>query len=127
MSLVPTLRYDDLESALAHLVDVVGLSAPVVARGEDGTIAHAEVWWSGGVALLGPRRADDPFDTGRGVLYLPVDSEEAVAAHHDRVVSAGGDVVMGLTEQSYGSREFAVADPEGNVWSFGTYRPVEPS
>lgn len=28
---------------------------------------------------------------------------------------------MGLTDQDYGSREFAVADPEGNLWSFGTY------
>ena len=30
---------------------------------------------------------------------------------------------MGLTDQDYGSREFAARDPHGNVWSFGTYRP----
>jgi hypothetical protein len=23
----------------------------------------------------------------------------------------------------YGSREYTAGDPEGNVWSFGTYRP----
>jgi uncharacterized glyoxalase superfamily protein PhnB len=32
--------------------------------------------------------------------------------------------VRGLTDQDYGSREFAARDPHGNVWSFGTYRPV---
>lgn len=35
----------------------------------------------------------------------------------------GAPVVMELTDQPYGSREYAVTDPEGNVWSVGTYRP----
>jgi hypothetical protein len=30
---------------------------------------------------------------------------------------------MGLTDQDYGSREFAARDLEGNVGCFGTYRP----
>jgi uncharacterized glyoxalase superfamily protein PhnB len=30
---------------------------------------------------------------------------------------------MGLTDQEYGSRDYAARDPEGNVWCFGTYRP----
>ncbi len=31
-------------------------------------------------------------------------------------------VLTGLHETDYGSRDFAVRDPEGNRWSFGTYR-----
>ena len=30
---------------------------------------------------------------------------------------------MALVDQSYGSREYACEDPEGNIWYFGTYRP----
>ena len=30
---------------------------------------------------------------------------------------------MEITDADYGSRDFSVRDPEGNVWSFGTYRP----
>ena len=30
---------------------------------------------------------------------------------------------MELTDTDYGSRDFSVRDPEGNVWSFGTYAP----
>ena len=30
---------------------------------------------------------------------------------------------MALTDLDYGSRDFSVRDPEGNLWSFGTYRP----
>jgi uncharacterized glyoxalase superfamily protein PhnB len=31
--------------------------------------------------------------------------------------------VRPLTDQDYGSREYAAKDPGGNVWSFGTYLP----
>jgi uncharacterized glyoxalase superfamily protein PhnB len=30
--------------------------------------------------------------------------------------------LAGLHETDYGSRDFAVRDPGGNRWSFGTYR-----
>jgi uncharacterized glyoxalase superfamily protein PhnB len=33
-------------------------------------------------------------------------------------------MVMELTDQPYGSREYAARDPEGNVWCFGTYQPA---
>ena len=46
-----------------------------------------------------------------------------VDAHHERAVAAGAEVVMELTDQEYGSREYAIRDPGGNVWTFGTYRP----
>jgi len=29
-----------------------------------------------------------------------------------------------LHDTDYGSRDYAARDPEGNVWSFGTYRPA---
>jgi uncharacterized glyoxalase superfamily protein PhnB len=29
--------------------------------------------------------------------------------------------VRGLRDEDYGSRGFSVLDPEGNIWSFGTY------
>jgi uncharacterized glyoxalase superfamily protein PhnB len=82
--------------------------------------------WCGdppGAVLLGSLREDDAFATGRAVLYL-VDADPD--ARHAAAVAAGADVVMGLTDQPYGSREFAVADPEGNVWTVGTYRPQAP-
>jgi len=63
----------------------------------------------------------DLFDTRRAVLYLAVDN---VDAHHDRASAAGAEIIYKLTDQPYGSREYAARDPEGNVWSFGTYRPA---
>jgi uncharacterized glyoxalase superfamily protein PhnB len=31
--------------------------------------------------------------------------------------------VRELEDMPYGSREYSVRDPEGNLWSFGTYDP----
>jgi uncharacterized glyoxalase superfamily protein PhnB len=39
-----------------------------------------------------------------------------------RATAAGATVLRELHETDYGSRDFAVRDPEGNLWSFGTYR-----
>jgi hypothetical protein len=42
-------------------------------------------------------------------------------AHHARAVAHGAEIVLELEDQSYGSRDYAARDPEGNLWSFGTY------
>ena len=39
-----------------------------------------------------------------------------------RAATAGAQVVRGLRDEDYGPRGFTVRDPEGNLWSFGTYR-----
>lgn len=88
---------------------------------DDGSVAHAELSWDGGVVMLGTRTGHSEFDTGRAVLYLAVGD---VDAHHDRAVASGAEIVYGLTDQPYGSREYAACDPEGNIWSFGTYKPT---
>jgi uncharacterized glyoxalase superfamily protein PhnB len=39
-----------------------------------------------------------------------------------RATAAGAEVVRELRYEDYGSLGFTVRDPEGNLWSFGTYR-----
>jgi uncharacterized glyoxalase superfamily protein PhnB len=41
---------------------------------------------------------------------------------HERAIAAGAELIRPLQDEDYGSRGFTVADPEGNLWSFGTYR-----
>ena len=48
---------------------------------------------------------------------------EDVQAHHDRAKAAGAEIVRSLQVTDYGSWEYSVRDPEGHLWSFGTYRP----
>jgi uncharacterized glyoxalase superfamily protein PhnB len=121
MSIYPTFRYHDARAAIRFLVDVLGFTEKSVMSTEDGRISHAELGWDGGVIMLGQRTAEPgPFDTERSCTYLALDDPDA---HHAKAVAGGAEVVMELTDQPYGSREYGVRDPEGNTWCFGTYRP----
>ena len=52
-----------------------------------------------------------------------VDDPDAL---YERAKRAGAEIQMELTDQDYGSRDFIARDPEGNIWSFGTYDPFAP-
>jgi uncharacterized glyoxalase superfamily protein PhnB len=120
-TIYPALRYADARAAVKFLCDAFGLTEHSVVEGPGGTISHAELAWGTGLVMLGDRGAEpSPYDTERVVLYLAVDDPDA---HYERTTAAGAEIVMGLTDQPYGSREYAAKDPEGNVWCFGTYQP----
>ena len=123
--LFPTQRYRDAEAALRWLTEVVGFREHAVHR-QGGIVAHAELALGSSILMIGQHR-DDAHDARIGdrearrtdALYAAVDDVEALRA---RVVASGveADPVQGT---DYGSREFICRDPEGHLWSFGTYWP----
>lgn len=118
----PVLHYADPERAIRFLVEAFGFREHAVHKGPDGAIAYAELEFGGchiGVGRTSPD-GSSPFDLGPIPIYVALRDPDA---HYKRAAAAGAEIVMKLTDQEYGSREYAVRDPEGNVWSFGTYRP----
>lgn len=73
--------------------------------------------------MLGSARdtPDDPWPLQPGTFgaYVVTDDPDTLYA---RAVAAGAEVIRELATTDYGSRDFIVRDPEGNRWSFGTYR-----
>jgi uncharacterized glyoxalase superfamily protein PhnB len=123
-SIWPTLTYADAPAALRFLTEAFGFVESLVVPGEaDGHISHAELRWpEGGGVMFGSVKpeAENQFGTpGASSVYAVTDSPDELFA---RATKAGAEVVRELTDQDYGSREFSVRDPEGNIWSFGTYR-----
>lgn len=118
----PVLVYDDAEAAIRFLTKAFGFTELAVHRTPDGTIAHAELEYGGDYVGLSDRAKGEEsiFDLGPCAIYVVVDDPDA---HHDQAVAAGANVVYPLTDQDYGSRDYAVRDPEGFVWCFGTYAP----
>jgi uncharacterized glyoxalase superfamily protein PhnB len=119
----PTLRAHDARALIRFLVDVFGFEETVV-HGEGDRVEHAQLSWPpGGGIMLGSadRGPDDQWALKPGTFgaYVVADNVKEI---HDRVVAAGADVVRPPAETDYGSFEFAARDPEGNLWSFGTYR-----
>lgn len=52
-------------------------------------------------------------------VYVVTDDPAAV---FERARSAGAHVVRELRDEPHGGQGFVVTDPEGNLWSIGSYR-----
>lgn len=112
----PTLSARDARALIRFLVDAFGFEETVV-YGEGDQVQHAELAWPpGGGVMLGSSGATAP---GAFRAYVVCDDPDALCK---RAVARGATVVQELTDTDYGSRDFAVEDPEGNRWNFGTYR-----
>ena len=125
-SVYPTLRYKDASAAIDWLEQAFGFERKDVHVGDGGIVEHAELSWRGSLIMLGGERPTDAERgfgrrVGQGWLYVVVDDADA---HHARAKAAGAEIVMELTDQPYGSRDYAALDLEGNRWSFGTYDPT---
>ena len=118
----PTLRAHDARRLIRFLVEAFGFEETVV-YGEGDVVDHAELAWpDGGGVMVGsvrqPADATIPSRPGTFGAYVVTSDPDAVFA---RAVQAGAEILTGLHDTDYGSRDFAALDPEGNRWSFGTY------
>ncbi len=121
----PCLSYRDAPAAIDFLTDAFGFVATTVLTHDDdpSVILHAELRWppGGGIMLGSTGKDDSPFGQrtpGHELVYLVCTDPDGL---HARAIGAGADLVRGLADEEYGSRGFTVRDPEGNMWSFGTY------
>jgi uncharacterized glyoxalase superfamily protein PhnB len=127
VTMYPFLRYQDAPAAISWLVQAFGLEARAVHAGPDHTIAHAEICYGGSCLMLGSAKQDDlGLKTARELgavsqgIYVYVPDPDA---HYARAKAAGAEVVYEPRDTEYSSREYGARDLEGNLWSFGTYRP----
>jgi uncharacterized glyoxalase superfamily protein PhnB len=120
----PALTYEDAPVAVRFLCDVLGFVEGVVVTddGDPSIVQHAELRWpEGGGVMFGSAHRDSEFsrNVGLGSVYVVTDRPDEVLA---QAQAGGARVTQPIVDTDYGSRGFTVADPEGNLWSFGTYR-----
>ena len=121
-TLFPILIYKDAHGAIEFLERAFGFERHDV-HGENGTVQHAELRLGSELVMLSSAAGGDSvFDqgVGRASLYVVIGDPNA---HHARASAAGAELVRELRDEDYGSRGYTARDPEGNLWSFGTYRP----
>jgi uncharacterized glyoxalase superfamily protein PhnB len=116
----PTLRARDARALIRFLVDVVGFEETAV-YGDGDSVHHAELSWPlGGGIMLGSVRDDRwALEAGTFGAYVVADDIDGL---YERALAGGADILDKPHDTDYGSRDFALRDPEGNRWSFGTYR-----
>lgn len=121
----PVLTFRDARTEMTFLREAFGLEETVViAREDDPTIIdHGEMRWPGGPGIMfgSAGKDESPFGTrepGNDSVYVVCDDPDSLYA---RATAAGAEVVYELKDEDFGSRGFTVRDPEGILWSFGTY------
>ena len=124
----PALRAHDARALIRFLVDAFGFVENVAwgnqPDGSGDVVVHAQLDWpeGGGIMLGSVRESPDdrwPVQPVTAGCYVVTADPDAV---HARAVAAGAEITDPLHDTDYGSRDFAARDPEGNRWSFGTYR-----
>jgi uncharacterized glyoxalase superfamily protein PhnB len=119
-TIIPALRYRDAPAAIEFLCTAFGFERHFVVPGDAGTIDHAQLRFGNGMVMLGSAR-DDEFGNATGQsTYIIVDDADA---HYAKARAAGAEMVKDIMSPDYGGRLYTSRDPEGHLWSFGTYDP----
>lgn len=126
----PFLCYHDAATAIEWLAAAFGFRAGEITTGPDGRIVHVELSLGRGIIMIASASGDDfhvktpnaSSAVDRGIYVTVPDPD----GHYERAAAAGAEIVIALHDTNYGSREYLARDPEGNLWSFGTYVPEVP-
>ena len=98
-----------------------GFTTTMLVRDGD-LIAHAEMSTPGGSGLmLGDHREESTWalTPGSAGIYVVVDDVDSLV---ERALGEGARLVDPVHESPPGQRQATVADIEGNLWAFGTYK-----
>ena len=132
-AIIPCLRYADAPAAIDFLCAAFGFERHAVyADDKDpGIIHHAQLTDRGCMIMLSSLRESEWADKAGwktvaeagGNTQAPYVVIDDVDGHAERARAAGAEIVPEPADQDYGGRVYSARDPEGNVWSFGSYDP----
>lgn len=132
-AIIPCLRYADAPAAIDFLCDAFGFERHAVyADDKDPSIIHhAQLVDRGCMIMLSSLRESEWADKAGwktvaqagGNTQAPYVVIDDVDDHHARARAAGAEVVSAPEAQDYGGSVYSARDPEGNLWSFGSYDP----
>jgi uncharacterized glyoxalase superfamily protein PhnB len=129
-SIIPGLVYNDAPAAIEWLCKVFGFRKHLVVSGGNGAVHHAELTLGKAMVMLGSAKSGSgysrlvrsPKDLGfrSQSPYVVVDDPDAIHASAKR---NGAHMVIDIKDREHGGRDFTCSDPEGHLWSFGSYDP----
>ncbi len=109
-------------TALRDWLVALGFTVDLLIPGEhDGAIHHCQMDWPEGGRLLlsSTDERSTPCLPGTSSMHVVTADPDAVMA---RAQALGAAIVHELTDQTdYPSRDFTIADPDGNHWTFATF------
>jgi uncharacterized glyoxalase superfamily protein PhnB len=129
-AIIPAVRYRDGPAAIEWLCAAFGFEKHLVVPGEGDTIAHAQLTLGNAMIMLGSgghsdysRLTKHPDEIGGFVTQSPYIIVPDADAHYERAKAAGAEIVLDIKDEDFGGRGYTCRDPEGHLWTFGTYDP----
>lgn len=135
VSIIPYLIYKDAPKAIEWLCNAFNFERHLVIPGQNGMISHAELKLDGIMIMLSSftinktnefsKLLKHPSETGGCETQAPyiIMEDSNLDEHYARAKAAGAKIIVDLREEDYGGRNYSCADPEGHIWSFGSYNP----
>ncbi len=130
-TVIPGLRYHDAPAAIEWLCTNFGFQKHLIVPGDKREIVHAQLSFGNGMVMLSSHETDSAYgklvsapdaNGNRPFQAICVIVEDADVVW-DKVKSAGATIVIDIKDEDYGGRGFTCRDPEGHIWSIGTYDP----
>jgi uncharacterized glyoxalase superfamily protein PhnB len=129
--LIPILRYKDAPAAIQFLTEAFGFEQRVVVPGQEpGSVVHARLTLGRSMLMLATHNKHGKFDETMKLpheaggctqaLFVVVDDADA---HCARAAASGAKITMPVEDWANGGRGYTCEDPEGHLWSFGTFDP----
>ena len=130
--LVPLLRYRNVAAAVEWLCTAFGVETDALVTGDDNSVIYAQLVWGPSIIMIvsvGQSHLDglmrQPEEVGgaetQGCYLVVADVEK----HYARAKAAGAEIVLEMVGGEIGRRGYSCRDPEGHIWSFGTYDPFQ--
>jgi uncharacterized glyoxalase superfamily protein PhnB len=120
-SIWPSVVSGDALALRAWLLSL-GFTEDLMIAGEaEGEVHHCQLDWpeGGRVLLSSTGERSTPCRPGSNSLHVVTGDPDAVM---ERALRAGATIVHPLVDQTdYPSRDFTVADPDGNHWTFASF------
>lgn len=127
---VPTLRYRHLETAVAWLCAAFGFKPHAMVRAPDGALVSAQLTSGSAMVMLASigqtdfdalmRQPDEIGGVETQSCYFVI---ENCNAHYATAKAHGAKMLLDLQEFEHGGRGYLCRDPEGHLWSFGSFDP----
>jgi uncharacterized glyoxalase superfamily protein PhnB len=133
-TVIPCLLYRDAHAMIDWLCGTMGFSKKAVYTDSANRVVHAELTLGGGMLMVGSAPGKDergawgklirqPDELGRVETQSPAVNVPDPDAVYARVKAGGGEIVLDIEDKGYGGRGFTCRDPEGHLWSVGSYDP----
>jgi uncharacterized glyoxalase superfamily protein PhnB len=130
-TVIPAMRYRDALTAIEWLVRAFGFEKNAVYMGKGDLVMHAQLSFGNGMVMLGSVDNSGEYSTisvqPDEVGMRETQSACLIVSDADAVYAtakaAGAEFAMDIRDMEYGGRAFTARDPEGHLWSIGTYDP----